>query len=51
LKRSEVGYVRNRPAMLCLHNSARIVTALIIPQVSKYCGGKTTTIESVRKAF
>jgi len=33
---SEVGYSGNRPAMLCFHNSARILTALIDIQVSKY---------------
>jgi len=48
---TDVGYSRNLPAMLCVHNSARIQTALINIQVSKYCRGKTRTVESARKAF
>jgi len=36
---SEVGYSRNRPAMLCLHTSAGILTACMNIQVLKYlCG-------------
>ena len=40
-KSSEVGHSRNRPAMLCFHNSAWILTALINIQVSQYHKGKT----------
>jgi len=46
-----VWYSRNRPAMLYLHSSARILTAFINIQVSKYHTGETRTVESARKAF
>jgi len=47
----EVGYSRNRPAMLCLHSSAKILTALINIQVSKHNRGKMRAVESARKAL
>ena len=49
---SEVGYSRNPPAMLRLHNSLRIQTALINIQVSKnHNKDKTRTVESACEAF
>jgi len=48
---SEVGYWRNRPVMLCLQNSARILTALINISVLNYHRGKTTTVEFLAKHF
>jgi len=45
------GYSRNLSPMLCLHNSARILTALINIQVSKYNKCETKTVECARKAY
>ena len=41
---SEVGYSRNRPAMLCLHDSARILTAVISIPVSKCLECRITSL-------
>jgi len=42
--RSEVGCSRNLPAMLRIHNSARILTARINIQVTKYHKGKQPNV-------
>ena len=47
---SGVRHSRNLPAMLCLDNSPKILTALV-NWVSKYHRGNTRTVESARKAF
>jgi len=50
---SKVRYLRNRPAMLCLHNSPRILTTLInnIVESKYHRWGKARTVESAHKAL
>ena len=45
----EVGYSRNLPAMMCLHNFARILTAHIHGSVTMRCKG--VAAKSARKVF